>query len=213
MTRSFSHITSRYIFDRFSVFIFEKFHPDAPWFTPKAVSILSGWLKSTDVGLEWGSGRSTLWFARRVANLRSIEHDPKWYMTIKSRLESQHLTNVDYRLHLIRNPKAIEEHESRAYVGAAEDIPERSMDFVLVDGMCRAACTSLALRLLKPSGLLIIDNANWYLPHSTRSPASMKNNKPRNEEWANVAQHLSKWREIWTSSGVSDTAFYVRPSE
>jgi hypothetical protein len=46
-------------------------HPDVPWLTRQAVEILEDWLKPGYVGLEWGSGRSTLWFARRVSHLTS----------------------------------------------------------------------------------------------------------------------------------------------
>ncbi|MCK5642361.1 MAG: hypothetical protein KAJ19_16255 [Gammaproteobacteria bacterium] len=51
--------------------IWIRMHPDVPWLTRQAVEILEDWLKPGYVGLEWGSGRSTLWFARRVSHLTS----------------------------------------------------------------------------------------------------------------------------------------------
>lgn len=74
--RSYRHWTPRYLRDRFGVMLFQRRHPDAPGLSPEAVSLLSTLLEPTHAGLEWGSGRSTIWFARRVAELVSVEHDP-----------------------------------------------------------------------------------------------------------------------------------------
>jgi len=40
---------------------YEKTHPDAPWLTAHAIAFLVDWLRPEDTGVEWGSGRSTLW--------------------------------------------------------------------------------------------------------------------------------------------------------
>ena len=50
--------------------------PDRPWRTFDAVARLDGLIRSDWRMVEFGSGKSTLWFAERVASLHSIEHDP-----------------------------------------------------------------------------------------------------------------------------------------
>ena len=92
--RSFRHWTPRYILNRLHLFLIEKRHPDWPWLTAASIQILSSWLRPTDIGFEWGSGRSTLWFARRIRKLISVEHDPKWYDKISHVLKEENVTNV-----------------------------------------------------------------------------------------------------------------------
>ncbi len=59
---------------------------------------MASWVRPEDVGLEWGSGRSTVWFAKRVAEITSVEHDPKWASIVRKRLCVANLeTRVSYR--------------------------------------------------------------------------------------------------------------------
>ena len=61
-------------------------NPDAPWLTGAAASILTDWLRHNDTVFEWGSGKSTSWFAQHAARVISVEHDPKWYDAVGDRL-------------------------------------------------------------------------------------------------------------------------------
>ena len=61
--RNFSHLSPRYIFNRISVMIDQLRYKENPWITSSAVSILDSMLTSSDIGVEFGSGRSTLWIA------------------------------------------------------------------------------------------------------------------------------------------------------
>lgn len=151
----------RYVFDRINLWRVQRSHPDYPWLTRQAISILETCLKPSDTGLEWGSGRSTVRFARRISKLVSIENDPAWYSRVQGMVSM--LPNVDLRLL----------PEQAAYVGVTDEFPDRSFDFILVDGMlARDECAHRALRLLRPGGLLVLDNANWYLACTSRAPLS-----------------------------------------
>ena len=94
----FRHISLRYLWDRSQVWLYEKRYPDRPWLTPKATDIIENFLKPSHVVVEWGSGRSTLWLARRVGHITSIEGNLAWYAKVKNELEMEGLNNVDYRL-------------------------------------------------------------------------------------------------------------------
>jgi len=67
------------MFHKVKVTLYEWSHSNYPWLTQQANLILSTLLKPTDMGLEWGSGRSTIWFTQRVKYLTSVEHDEAWY--------------------------------------------------------------------------------------------------------------------------------------
>jgi predicted O-methyltransferase YrrM len=206
----FRHWTPRYVVDRIAVFAYRTIHPDRPWLTPEAVSFLSSRLKPTDAGIEFGSGRSTVWFARRVRQLFSVEHDRAWYGKVRGMLQSAGLENVDY--HLIPRDAKKRLGGRSQYVKFLDRFSPDSLDFILVDGLYRDFCAFRALPLIRPGGLLIIDNVNAYLPSDSRSPNSRSlRDGPAGETWAAVERELRDWRKIWTSSGVWDTAIFIRP--
>ncbi len=210
--RSFSHWTLRYIKDRISVFYYEKKNPDTPWLTPLANKIFDSYLTKSDIGLEFGSGRSTIWFANRISHLTSVEHDENWADNVQKIINNNKLKNVDYNL----IPKSIDtNNEGQAeYVKIIEKFDDNSLDFCLIDGIYRDFCAKHVLKKIRPSGLLVIDNVNRYLPCKTYSPNSRNlSDGPDGPVWNDVQNSLSSWRKIWTSSGVTDTAFFIKPCE
>ncbi len=77
--------------------IYKVLHPAAPWLPPKAIKYLKSFLSENMVGFEWGSGRSTVFFARRVNFIVSVEHDKCWYDKVKLCLKNEGLLyKTDY---------------------------------------------------------------------------------------------------------------------
>ena len=184
--------------------------PTDPWLTRHAVRLLEDWLRPSDVGLEWGAGRSTVWFARRVRRLTSVEDNLQWFTKVQRLLESQGLDSAT--LHHAPVETEGQDRENPLYLRLGRAMPDSSLDFILVDGVLRDRCTEVAMSKLKPGGLLIIDNANWYLPHVTHSPASLgAKGAFTTRLWSELSPRLMSWRHIWTTNGVFDTAFFVRP--
>jgi predicted O-methyltransferase YrrM len=210
MSRSFSHWTPRYFVNRILEEIYQKLHPHHPWLTKNANDFLACWLKTTDVGMEFGSGRSTIWFAERVKTLHSVEHDPHWFKQVSALLVSRGFANVAYHLH--KQDKSEPSAKYSNYLKILHDVPDHTFDFVLVDGIYRDYCALESLSKIKPGGALIIDNANWYLPCNTYSPNSRTQKQgPKGEIWRQVSEGLRTWRRFWTSSGVTDTALFFKP--
>jgi predicted O-methyltransferase YrrM len=206
----FSHWTPRYIIDRLRLMWFEKRHPSDPWFTQSAIAVLDCLLKRTDQGLEFGSGRSTIWFARRVSKLTSVETNPVWHEKVSAELRSLKMSHV--RCLLI--PEDVEEALGResAYIQVFRQFEKAGLDFVLVDGSYRADCAVTCADYLRPGGFMILDNANWYLPSSSVAPNSRSPEQgPVSERWAEFLELVSDWRYIWTGNGVTDTAIYFKP--
>ncbi len=211
MARTFSHWTPQYLFDRAKEKLYRRRHPGLPWFTPQAIDFLQKFLLSTAVDLEFGSGRSTLWFARRTRHLTSVEHNANWATEVRARLQVTSLENVD----LILAPKpedANPDIDQTEYVSVTGRFAPASLDFVIVDGIYRAHCALRSIPLLKPQGMLIIDNVNKALPSNSISPNSRSVAEgPDGEVWAQVWQQIEPWRRYWTSNGVADTAIFFKP--
>lgn len=209
--RSLRHWTPTYIRDRVALAVRHRRRPDEPWLTAPAVQILASWLRPSDVGLELGSGRSTLWFAERVARLISVEHDPAWFARISSKLQDRGLgARVDYRL----CPDGRNGAPRSSYVEVVTNLAPESLDFALVDGVARDYCATAVLDKLKPGALLAIDNINWFYAHDpkSRSPSSRSvADGFESPEWARLHERIASWRSIWTSDGICDTAFWVKP--
>ncbi len=206
----YRHWTPRYTYNRTRQALYQRAHRDAPWLTPEATRLLESLLRPTDRGLEFGSGRSTVWLAGRVAALTSVEQDKRWYDTVTAGLSERGLSNVDYILAPVEGPNEL--GDTSEYARVALTFADQSLDFVLVDGAYRDFTVKFALPKIKPGGLLIIDNINWYLPSDTRAPHSRTPSLgPQGQIWAELAEEFSRWRSIWTSSGVWDTAMWIKP--
>jgi predicted O-methyltransferase YrrM len=210
MARTFQHWSIRYLLDRSFEKAFRRTHPGVPWVAPAAVEFLEGYLKPTDRMLEFGSGRSTLWFAERIQHITSVEHNPVWYKEISSKIQEKGITKITYHLHP-KQPDSVPASQSD-YVQVTQTIPAASLDVCLVDGIYRAQCVLKSIPLIKHGGILIIDNVNRYLPSQSVAPNSRSMiNGPLDEDWRQVLEIISVWRSFWTSNGVSDTAIYFKP--
>jgi SAM-dependent methyltransferase len=143
---------------------YECSHPDLPLLTPKANLFLAHNISRDSIGFEWGSGGSTIWFARHCRRLISIEHAPDWFGFVSSRLQEMSL-NVDFRLIPLDHEESLPTvpcyDKPPRYVSQISEFPDRSFDFCLVDGHYRQACIRAALRKLRPGGLLIVDDTQW----------------------------------------------------
>ena len=211
MSRAYRHLTPRYVVNRLRNLVDHRRHPDEPWLTRQANEMLASLILPTDVGLEFGSGRSTLWLARRAHRLTSVEHDRSWHQAVTRQLAENGIANVEY---LFREQDVEEAAGDRSgYVRVVDRFAEQSLDFVLVDGIYRLDCVRAVLGRLKPGGMLILDDAQRYLPSASVSPgARQERDGVASAEWSAILETVRDWRSIWTSSGVSDTAIWFKPA-
>lgn len=199
--KDISHWSVRYLYDRIAFWIYQYLHPDEPWLVNSAIAILDSCLKDTDKGIEFGSGRSTHWFASRVNYLVSVESNRKWYEKVNEDLIKVPNSNTDY---YFRDTK-------EEYVSIASKYAQGSLDFALIDGEWRSSCALAIIDKIKSGGFIIVDNANWFIPSNTRSPASRNwDSGFASEEWKQFYNLVCDWRLIWTSNGVTDTALYFK---
>jgi predicted O-methyltransferase YrrM len=211
--RRFSHWTPVYIYHRLQDVIYRNSHPTAPWLTPAAIEFLTTVVRSEDIGLEYGSGRSTTWFAARVKKLVSVEHNSDWHKRVGETIRQLGLNNIEYHLH--PQPGAgsnLPELLTSTYVMASDTLQPDSLDFVLVDGIIRPACAIRAIPLLKKGAWLILDDANHYLPSLSKAPNSRNlTDGPLNEQWKEVEQAVAGWKTTWFGNGIKETLIFQKP--
>lgn len=128
-----------------------------PWLVVGAVHFIEENLNLADTVFEWGSGGSTLWFARRAKEITSVEHDITWYRKIKNELPP----NVKC-IYAPPDPVYQEGYEStrlkgrsfKAYVSVIDSSP---FDWVIIDGRARVACAKHAVDKFRR--FLVLDDA------------------------------------------------------
>jgi predicted O-methyltransferase YrrM len=198
------HYSLSYIFHKLRLGLLEFRKPDLPWLTKDAVNLLNQLILPTDNGLEFGSGRSTSWLAGRCAKLVSVESDDVWYNKVKRDLRSRR--NVEYHLKVAEKSAA----EQSPYLDVFDQIEDQSIDFILNDGKIRDLVALRSMCKLRYGGLLIIDNAERYLPNSLKIPESLGNGAAKNENWKRFLAETNTWRRIWTSNGVTSTLILIK---
>jgi len=137
---------------------------EIPWFSYAAIDFLNGFLDKEMTVCEYGSGGSTLFFARRVRSVVSIEDNPRWYELVSRRLEDKSVRNVMLRLYPFdfKNPVGF---ENSAYLRA---LPDEKFDVIVVDGseewhQVRPACFERAEGRVKEGGIIVVDDS-WRYP-------------------------------------------------
>jgi predicted O-methyltransferase YrrM len=104
--------------------------------------------------LELGSGRSTVWFARRAGSVLSLEDNEYWYPRTRERLQEAGIANVELRL------RAVETFPEEV---AAQ--PDASFDLVVMDFLEAPSVTRIdalkpAMKKVRPGGYLLLDDSD-----------------------------------------------------
>lgn len=145
-----------------------------PWLPYLATEYIKS-LKPRSV-FEWGSGESTLFFAKfGLFELISIEHNIEWHIKMSREVPSW----VTYRFvpceeGEIGPDKANPDHYKSGstelgpvnFKRYASAIDEYGLfDLILIDGMARASCLKHAVSHVKKGGCIVLDNADrdYYL--------------------------------------------------
>jgi GT2 family glycosyltransferase len=152
-----------------------------PWLPYSAIAYLAQHVSGQAVVFEYGGGGSTLWLAKRVRQLTTVEHDAGWCANLDRTLRARNLTNVtlvasppraDAAADSARLPNGITYGSSswpgnfETYVKSIDRFPDDSLDLVLVDGRSRAACVVHAARKVKPGGVLVLDDSDRPCYHA-----------------------------------------------
>jgi hypothetical protein len=126
-----------------------------PWLGYPVLEWLSSVVDPEMKVFEYGAGHSTLWFAPRVRELVSTEHDTGWSATVSKLLP----TNAEVSLRRTGGDATLGAHPDE-YVDHLREYPAGHFDLILIDGMARADCVTAALELAGPETAIVLDNAD-----------------------------------------------------
>lgn len=135
-----------------------------PWYSYAAIDFLQEHLKPDMNVFEYGSGGSTVFFARRTARVFCVEDNAEWKEKVDSVLHEHGLENVQ----IIHHPFDVWDAEAfshSAYLAAASS---GGYDVIAVDGSeagvpLRPLCFKLAEHHIRPGGIIIVDDS-WRYP-------------------------------------------------
>jgi hypothetical protein len=118
-----------------------------PWMTYPIISIIKERFDKEMNVFEYGSGFSTLYYAKLVRKIVSVECDRDWYEKIQSQLPG----NASLIYCGLDKPEE--------YVKSIDNTNE-VYDVIIVDGRERVKCLENAVQHLSDEGIIILDDSN-----------------------------------------------------
>ena len=144
---------------------------DVPWWTYGAIDAVERFITEHDGDVrvfEWGSGASTIWLARRVTRVDSVEHHRGFGEMIQARLAGE-FPNADLQIvEPVRsaNPVVGSHKEGHGELDFADYVAHIDklaatrgpFELIVVDGRARESCVAAALPHLANGGIIVFDN-------------------------------------------------------
>lgn len=123
-----------------------------PWLTYPCINFLEKRINSNMNIFEYGSGNSTLWWARQVKQVVSCEHESKWYRKMKELIK--HSNNVKLFCVNLDSGYSKKISEYKSY-----------FDIAVLDGRERVECAYNTIEALKDDGVIVWDNSDRIKYH------------------------------------------------
>ena len=125
------------------------------WMNEREKAVIEKYLNPEVVMMEWGSGGSTVKFARKVKRYYSVEHNYDWYQEVKSAAPSNVTLFYKPGKEL---PDLYHQSEYKHYTEYLDIVYEigEMFDVVLIDGRARRLCALKIIPYLKPDSIVII---------------------------------------------------------
>jgi precorrin-6B methylase 2 len=120
--------------------------PNAPWWPLPVIKEVDKRLTSRTRAIEFGSGSSSIWIAKRVASLICREHSEYWASITRKRIDAEGLKNCE-----------VESFSGKAYYTLD---PYDKFDFAVVDGEYRWKCLEALADKINQGGFIYFDNSD-----------------------------------------------------
>ena len=133
---------------------------DGPWINALALRFLRRIIQPEWNVFEFGSGRSTLWYAEHAASVVALESAPDWHAQVHHMVSRYAHATVELL-------------PARQFPSRVAMEPDNTFDLIVVDGpdqdesgrdlppeLDRTGCVVAALSKLRPGGVLLLDNSD-----------------------------------------------------
>jgi hypothetical protein len=112
------------------------------------LDFLKNRLSNKFVVFEYGSGNSTIYYANKVKNIVSVEHDNSWIKYLQSKLPKN--SQVIYA----------DQGDIKNYCyKSIRKKPSIKFNIVIIDGRNRVECVKACIPMLKRDGVIILDDS------------------------------------------------------
>lgn len=123
--------------------------PELPWWPLNVIPVIEKHLSKASRVVEFGSGMSTLWLARRAKSVLAIEDNLDWHRAVTDRLNDAAICNATVR------------HLSSPDYYSVPGLPsDAQFDLAVVDGGYRWKCIEFVLPLMAPGSIIYLDNSD-----------------------------------------------------
>ena len=151
---------------------------EKPWITFSSIEFLEKILTKDMIVYEYGTGGSTLFFAKRAKKVYSVEHDKEWFERVSKVIEQKGYKNwhgvlskpISTSLLLDRNSSDLDNCMSsspefqgqsfKSYVTNIDLYPDSYFDLIFIDGRARCSCFKQAISKIKNNGYIVWDNTD-----------------------------------------------------
>lgn len=117
-----------------------------PWNTYSFLSFIEPRLKPEFNLFEYGSGNSTIWYAKKVNSITAVEHNKEWYEKVKQMLP--------------KNAEVILSSETEPEIYSREITKmESKFHIIIVDGIFRNESLASSLEYLTDDGVVVFDDS------------------------------------------------------
>jgi hypothetical protein len=117
-----------------------------PWYTYPAIDFLGTKDFAERTILEFGSGHSTLWWAKRAKSVVALESDRGWLEYVQKQLPpTARLLPVEEDL-----------------TGTEAGLGDRKFDVIIVDGLYRYHAAEKAAERITDDGVVVVDDSEGY---------------------------------------------------
>lgn len=119
---------------------------ELPWMNYPIIAFLQERLSKELTIFEFGSGYSTLFFAKRAKSVMSVEYDDTWFQLINK--------NLPENAQIIFKQKDIDGEYCRVIQSTG-----KQFDVVVVDGRDRVNCIKQSIDALSDRGVILLDDS------------------------------------------------------
>jgi len=127
------------------------YRPETPWIAYDAITEFKKFFNKNSRVLEFGSGMSTVWYSKMGGEVCSVEDYRPWFDKVDAVLEKRGISNINYQF-----ASTPEEY----FTFQSDD--SEGFDLIMVDGSHRAKCVEHSVKLLRPGGILYLDNSDKH---------------------------------------------------